>query len=194
MINRRPVLGLLRRRLRQAARRGRLSRRLGAAAAIMGFLCLGAAAGEAVIDQIRQLPLAAPTAAEAAADRPAALRVWSEVKSRLALKLASDRPLEIGEVWATRQRRICGYANARASAVDDMTPFYTVGGTPRLKGEDIFTYVVVWQECLRDRWIELHVGTERTGECGSAHFRSSVLGRRLCPDKDRVWALFSQGR
>jgi hypothetical protein len=95
----------------------------------------------------------------------------------------------VGEVWATRRFRICGYANARSSAVDDMTPFFSVDGEPRLKADNIFVYVLVWQACLKDRWVELHAGTEQTGKCGSEHFRASVLGRRICPAADKIWAM-----
>jgi hypothetical protein len=136
---------------------------------------------EAVRDQLSQLPPPPPTPQQAAASRPIAFEIWRRFYPHLARRLASDKPLEVGEVWATRSMRMCGYANAREEAVDNMTTFYSEGGDVRLRGDGPKRFFVVWPECLKDPWVEIHRGSETVGKCGAAAFRRSFLGALMCP-------------
>ena len=67
-------------------------------------------------------------------------------------------------------------------AVDNMTRFYTVGARPVLQHDDERQYRRVWTGCIDSRWVELHVGSEKTGFCATARGRQSILGRIICAD------------
>jgi hypothetical protein len=130
-----------------------------------------------VAEQIALLPPPPPTPVESNKARPEATRRWRIAAARLQARFP-DRPLETGEVWATRTGRICGFVNKRASNTDDMERFFT---TPELdahfKDEDIDAFMPIWKACLDDRWVELHAGSEQTGFCASAHARSTRIAR-----------------
>jgi hypothetical protein len=114
-----------------------------------------------------------------AAATPKATADWAIVYARLSARLA-DPPPEVGEVWATRSGRICGFVDDRQSAVDRMTRFYTVGLQPFLQHDDEALYRRVWTGCINSRWVELHPGSEKTGFCATTRGRRSVLGRVIC--------------
>jgi len=134
-----------------------------------------------VREQIALLPPRPPTPAESAAARPWATHDWQVVAARLQTRF-SDKPLELGEVWATRTGRICGVVDERKSNTDDMERFYTTPDLrPHMQDENLYAFIGVWGQCLDDRWVELHAGSEQTGLCASARGRSSILARTyLC--------------
>jgi len=134
-----------------------------------------------VREQVALLPPRGPTPAQSAASRPLAMRRWQVVKRRLQARF-SDKPLELGEVWATRTGRICGVANERKTNTDDMERFYTTSDLkPHMQDDDAYAFMGVWKVCLDDRWVELHAGSEQTGLCASARGRSTLLARTyLC--------------
>jgi hypothetical protein len=61
-----------------------------------------------------------------------------------------------------------------------MTPFYTVDGRPVLKGDDLRQYMKVWFECVRDRWVEIHDGSDESGFCASKHGRETEIAASIC--------------
>jgi hypothetical protein len=63
-----------------------------------------------------------------------------------------------------------------------MERFFTTPDLPaHFKDEDIQAFIPVWKDCLDDRWVELHAGSEQTGFCASAHARSTRIAREfLC--------------
>ena len=134
-------------------------------------------------EQIAELPPRPPTPAERAAARPTAMRNWRQVAAKLQARFP-DRPLETGEVWATRTGRICGFVNRRQTNTDDMERFFTTSNLKaHFKDEDIYLFIRAWKDCLDDRWVELHAGHEQTGFCASAHARATRLARQfLCVD------------
>ncbi len=129
-------------------------------------------------DQIALWQPPPPTPEETAAAAPRALADWKVAYARLSARLA-DPPPEVGEVWATRSGRICGFVNDRQSAVDGMRRFYTVGAIPLLQSEED-QYRRVWTGCINSRWVELHAGSEKTGFCATRRGRRSVLGQVIC--------------
>jgi hypothetical protein len=139
----------------------------------------GLIGAEIAKDQIAHWPPAPPTPAETQAARPSAEERWRLVHAGLSSRLANPTP-EVGEVWATRSGRICGYVDDRVAAVDGMTRFYSVGLRPMLEHDNEALYRQVWTGCIDSRWVELHAGSEKTGFCASARGRNSVLGRILC--------------
>jgi hypothetical protein len=161
-------------------RGARFSARLGAFASGAGALFILLTALKGVEDQLAQLPPPPPTRSERAQAGPEARAVWLRLLPRLEARLASDRPLELGAVWATRGFRICGFANAREEAVDDMTPFYSDAGALRLKRDGARRFFKIWPECLKDPYVRIREGEETEGSCGSPHFRATVLGRLIC--------------
>jgi hypothetical protein len=138
--------------------------------------------GLAVVQAGREMAVLMPprplTPAELARVRPRAEADWPVVYRRLAARLPEPPP-ELGEVWAMRTGRICGFVDDRESGVDDMTRFYTTGGIPHLKDDDHREYLHAWTECLNDRAVELHAGTEQTGFCATRRGRNSFIGRHL---------------
>ena len=147
----------------------------------LGLMAVWVAAmvGGVVQDQATLWPPPPPTPAETAAATPRAKADWAVVYARLATRLA-DPPPEVGEVWATRSGRICGFVDDRETAVDSMRRFYTVGLRPRLQQDDEAAYRRVWTGCINSRWVELHAGSEKTGFCATTRGRRSVLGRVIC--------------
>ena len=134
-----------------------------------------------VREQVALLPPRPPTPAERAAARPGAMRAWRVVAARLQTRFA-DKPLEVGEVWATRTGRVCGVADERKTNTDDMERFYTTPDLqPHMQDDDQYAFMGVWKACLDDRWVEIRAGSEQTGLCASARGRSSILARtHLC--------------
>ncbi len=131
-------------------------------------------------DQIVLLPPRPPTPAETAAARPQATANWAVVYRRLAARLPPPTPPEVGAVWATRTGQICGLVDDRESAVDNMTPFYTIDLKPVLRSDDEAQYIKFWLKCRYDHWVDLHFGTEQTGLCATRRGQSSVIGRLIC--------------
>jgi hypothetical protein len=132
-----------------------------------------------VEDQVALWPPPPPTPAQTAAAAPGARADWAVVYARLSARL-TDPPPEVGEVWASRSGRICGFVNDRESAVDGMRRFYTVGLRPLLQSDNGKLYRSVWVGCINSRWVELHAGSEKTGFCATTRGRRSVLGRVIC--------------
>lgn len=153
------------------------SARLAALANSAMLIMIGVITVMALGEQIAALPPRPPTPAERTAARPLDVQAWRRARAKLQARFP-DRPLETGEVWATRTGRLCGFVNERSTNTDDMERFYT---TPDLeahfKDEDIYTFIPAWKDCLDDRWVELHVGHEQTGFCASAHARASRIAR-----------------
>jgi hypothetical protein len=88
--------------------------------------------------------------------------------------------LEFGKVWTTHTGRICGLVDHREAAVDNMTPFYTVGLVPILREDDPPRYFHEWLYCIGDYVVELHAGSQDTGFCASRHGRSTVIAPLIC--------------
>ncbi len=156
-------------------------RRVGVAAAWSTLALLVILTGQTVREMISRLPPPPPTPAQSAAALPGATRDWRVVSTRLQARF-SDKPLELGEVWATRTGRMCGFVTARKSNTDDRERFYaTPDLRPHMQVDDPYAFIDVWTACLDDRWVELHAGSEQTGLCASPRGRSSVLARTyLC--------------
>ncbi len=155
--------------------------RVGKLASLVMVGMIVATAVLAVRDQLSLFPPPPPTPAETAAARPQATRDWAMVAARLQARF-DDKPLEVGEVWATRTGRICGFVDARRTNTDNIQPFFTTPDLkPHMKGDDLWAFMGVWKGCLDDRWVELHVGTEQTGFCASARASRSTIARQtLC--------------
>jgi hypothetical protein len=152
---------------------------LNRAGLLVMLVWLTALVGGVVKDQLALWPPPPPTPEETAAATPRARADWAVVYPRLAARVGEPLP-EVGEVWATRAGRICGFVNHRQTAVDGMQRFYTVGLRPRLQHDDEAAYRRVWVGCINSRWVELHAGSEKTGFCAVARGRRSVLGRVIC--------------
>lgn len=106
------------------------------------------------------------------AARPAAVAEWRKVKQRLAERMRDQGRLDVGAVWATKQKRICGLVDGRGSfgGLSGMVPFFTDGAairysldTPREQFQG------VWAECMGDAWLMLEEGSFATGICATKH-------------------------
>ncbi|MDB5455877.1 MAG: hypothetical protein JWP92_1462, partial [Caulobacter sp.] len=67
-----------------------------------------------------------------AAAKPGLQAEWAALNRALAAKLRQGAPLELGQVWATHGRKICGLVNGKGSfgGKTGMVRFYGVGGAP----------------------------------------------------------------
>jgi hypothetical protein len=103
---------------------------------------------------------------------------WASVKPQLVARLAQPHALELGQVWARRDGRVCGLVNGWGSfgGLTGMTRFYTVGDGPVFKQDGGEDFEYEWWQCKRDRYVIIREGSDETGFCPTR------LGRARCYD------------
>ncbi len=101
---------------------------------------------------------------------------WASVKPRLIARLAQPHALELGQVWARRDGRVCGLVNGWGSfgGLTGMTRFYAQGDEPVFKQDDRPDFEEEWWACRRDRYVVIRQGSEETGFCPTR------LGQKRC--------------
>ncbi|WP_165189933.1 hypothetical protein [Caulobacter soli] len=103
---------------------------------------------------------------------------WASVKPRLIARLAQPHSLELGQVWARRDGRVCGLVNGWGSfgGLTGMTRFYAQGDEPVFKQDGRPGFEEEWWACKRDRYVVIREGSDETGFCPTR------LGRERCFD------------
>jgi len=109
---------------------------------------------------------------------------WASVKPRLIARLAQPHSLELGQVWARRDGRVCGLVNGWGSfgGLTGMTRFYAQGDEPVFKQDgDGQRFEEEWWACKRDRYVVIREGSDEPGFCatklGQARCYTVVYGR-----------------
>ena len=118
-----------------------------------------------------------PTREQMLDEKPRARVEWGHVRANLKARLNQTNPLDLGAVWATRTGQVCGLVNGRGSfgGLSGMVRFYSVDRAPVFHQDvDHLQFQEAWFQCQRDRWVELHEGSEEPGFCGTE------LGKRRC--------------
>ena len=151
-----------------------------ALAGLCTLLWLASMVAGVVIDQSALLPLPPATANELERAGPEDAAKWRNVYEQLSQRLPDPSPLELGDVWITRRSMVCGLVNHRIGENDHMVPFYTVNLVPILKYDSDFGFFRFWSRCKRDRWIELHRGSDKSGFCATRRGARSWYGGARC--------------
>jgi hypothetical protein len=105
-----------------------------------------------------------------AAAKPGLRAEWTLLNRALVIRLRQRTPLELGQVWATHGRQICGLVNGKGSfgGKTGMVRFYGVAGAPVFQREigDV-AFAKAFQPCLDDPWVVLRAGSQETGYCAT---------------------------
>ena len=111
------------------------------------------------------------------AARPALEADWKAVRHVLTVKLHQAAPIEVGQVWATRDHRLCGLVNGKGSfgGKTGMVRFYAVNRQPVMKFEASATHFEDgFEPCMKDHWLVVKEGSQSTGFCATKE------GDRVC--------------
>lgn len=112
-----------------------------------------------------------------AATRPVLEADWNAVHQALTDRLHQAGPIEVGQVWATHDRQLCGVVNGKGSfgGKTGMVRFYAVDRKPVLKFEAGVTgFEEAFEPCMKDHWLVVKEGSQETGFCATKE------GDRVC--------------
>ena len=102
---------------------------------------------------------------------------WAAVRQALGVRLHQAGPIEVGQVWATHDGRLCGVVNGKGSfgGKSGMVRFYAVDRQPLFRFDtDQAHFEIGFEPCMKDHWLVVKEGSQETGFCATRE------GDRVC--------------